>query len=158
MLTIRRELVDSIIAHAWASHPGMACGLVAGPCGSDRPERLVRMENAAHSPTFWEFDALEQFRAWRDMDERGEEPVVIYYSQNYPGAYPSKVTSAYASESQAHYVVVSTYRPGNAEFRSFRILDGRVAEEEVRIESLLRLLQSAFHVPAASAGATPWSF
>ena len=38
---------DAIVAHARRDHPDEACGVVAGPAGSDRPERLVQMLNAA---------------------------------------------------------------------------------------------------------------
>jgi proteasome lid subunit RPN8/RPN11 len=132
MLTIRQDIVDLIITHARVDHPGTACGLVAGPSGSDRPERFIPMRNAADSPTFWEFDTAEQWRVWKAMDERDEEPVVIYYSQNQPGAYPSKTTIAFAQE-PAHYVIVSTFGPEEAEFRSFQIADGRAVEEEIRV-------------------------
>ncbi len=45
MLTISRELADKIIAHARADHPDEACGVIAGPAGSDRPERFIAMDN-----------------------------------------------------------------------------------------------------------------
>ena len=41
-------------------------------------ERFIPMINAERSPTFYRFDSAEQFRVWRDMDDRDEEPVVIY--------------------------------------------------------------------------------
>ena len=41
MLSIRRELHDKIVAHARADHPDEACGVIAGPAGSDRPERFI---------------------------------------------------------------------------------------------------------------------
>ena len=47
MLVIRRDLVDEIVAHARAEHPHEACGLIAGPEGAERPERVIRMVNAA---------------------------------------------------------------------------------------------------------------
>jgi proteasome lid subunit RPN8/RPN11 len=91
------------------------------------------MLNAERSPTFYRFDSMEQFRVWREMDERGEEPVVIYHSHTATEAYPSRTDVSYASEPGAHYVVVSTRDPDEAEFRSFRIVDGTITEEEVRI-------------------------
>ncbi|HKR68949.1 MAG TPA: Mov34/MPN/PAD-1 family protein, partial [Streptosporangiaceae bacterium] len=53
MLTISRDLLDRVIAHARADHPDEACGVIAGPAGSDRPERFVAMTNAERSPTFY---------------------------------------------------------------------------------------------------------
>jgi [CysO sulfur-carrier protein]-S-L-cysteine hydrolase len=133
VLRIGSDLVDSIVAHARQDHPDEACGVIAGPAGSDRPERLVPMVNAERSPTFYRFDSLEQLAVWREMDERDEEPVVIYHSHPATEAYPSRTDVAYAGEPTAHYVVVSTRDPDQVELRSFRIVDGEVTEEEVQI-------------------------
>ncbi len=133
MLTISRALYDKIVAHARADHPDEACGVIAGPAGSGRPDRFIPMLNAERSPTFYRFDSTEQFQVWKEMDERDEEPVVIYHSHTATEAYPSRTDISYASEPGAHYVLVSTADPERAELRSFRIIDGVVTEEEVRI-------------------------
>jgi len=134
MLTISAELQSKIVAHARADHPDEACGVIAGPAGSDSPERFIPMLNAERSPTFYRFDSLEQLRVWREMDGRDEEPVVIYHSHTATEAYPSRTDISYASEPTAHYVLVTTRDPERAEFRSFRIVDGAVTEEEVVVE------------------------
>ncbi|GGK74331.1 peptidase [Planomonospora parontospora subsp. parontospora] len=135
MLTISQELVDKMIAHARADHPDEACGVIAGPEGSDTPARFVPMENAERSPTFYRFDSMEQLRVWREMDDRDEEPVVIYHSHTSTEAYPSRTDVSYASEPNAHYVLVSTREElgEEAEVRSYRIVEGVVTEEEVVI-------------------------
>ncbi len=132
MLILPGALRAAIIEHARKDHPDEACGVIAGPAGTDRPERFIPMANAERSPTFYRFDSVEQFRVWREMDERDEEPVVIYHSHTATEAYPSRTDIAYASEPGAHYVVVSTRDPDEIEFRSFRIAGGAVTEEEVR--------------------------
>jgi proteasome lid subunit RPN8/RPN11 len=133
VLTISRELHDQIVAHARADHPDEACGVVAGPEGTDRPERFIPMLNAARSPTFYEFDSMDLLRLYREMDDRDEVPVVIYHSHTATEAYPSRTDISYASEPEAHYVLVSTREPETAEFRSFRIVDGIVTEEPVEV-------------------------
>jgi proteasome lid subunit RPN8/RPN11 len=133
MLRIPRELHDKIVAHARRDHPDEACGVLAGPAGRDRPERFIPMTNAERSPTFYRFDSTEQFRVWRDMDERDEEPVVIYHSHTATQAYPSRTDITLAAEPGAHYVLVSTRDENEAEFRSFRIVDGQVTEEPVTV-------------------------
>ncbi len=133
MLTISRELRDKIVAHARADHPDEACGVLAGPSGSDRPERFIPMTNAQRSPTFYEFDSAEQFRVWREMDDNDEEPVVIYHSHTATPAYPSRTDISLASEPGAHYVLVSTRDEQETEFRSYRIVDGEVTEEPVTV-------------------------
>ena len=133
MLTLPAALRAAIVAHARADHPDEACGVIAGPAGSDLPERFIPMMNAERSPTFYRFDSLEQLRVWREMDDAGEEPVVIYHSHTATEAYPSRTDISYASEPGAHYVLVSTRDPDEVEFRSFRIVDGTVTEEDVSV-------------------------
>ncbi len=137
MLTIDQATSDAIVAHAKRDHPDEACGVVAGPEGSDRPQRFVPMTNAAGSPTFYEFDSMELFSLYKEMDARDEVPVVVYHSHTATEAYPSRTDIGLASEPDAHYVLVSTREHGNTdgavEFRSYRIADGEVTEEEVRV-------------------------
>ncbi|MGA8851011.1 MAG: M67 family metallopeptidase [Aeromicrobium sp.] len=138
MLTIDRAVHDAIVAHARRDHPDEACGVVAGPIGSDRPTRFVPMLNAAMSPTFYEFDSGDLLRLYREMDDNDEEPIVVYHSHTATEAYPSRTDIDLAGEPGAHYVLVST-RDGaevegvDADFRSFRIVDGEVTEEEVTV-------------------------
>ncbi|MFI0896697.1 Mov34/MPN/PAD-1 family protein [Streptomyces sp. NPDC020983] len=134
MLTITQELHDAIVAHARADHPDEACGIVAGPEGSGRPERFVPMLNAARSPTFYEFDSTDLLKLYREMDDRDEEPVIVYHSHTATEAYPSRTDISYANEPGAHYVLVSTAEEfSEPQFRSFRIVDGTVTEEPVKV-------------------------
>jgi proteasome lid subunit RPN8/RPN11 len=137
MLEIDAALAEQMVAHARADHPDEACGVIAGPAGSDRPTRFIPMVNSARSPTFYEFDSHDLLRLYREMDDLDEEPVVIYHSHTATEAYPSRTDVSYASEPYAHYVLVSTRETGTDdgpyELRSFRIVDGEVTEEEVRI-------------------------
>ena len=137
MLTIDSAIVDAIVAHARRDHPDEACGVVAGPEGSDRPERFIPMLNAARSPTFYEFDSGDLLRLYREMDDRDEEPVVIYHSHTATEAYPSRTDISLAQEPGAHYVLVSTREPDHTEVRSYRIVDGEVTEEEVTVVEAL---------------------
>ena len=137
MLVITQDLVDAIVAHAKKDHPDEACGVVAGAQGSDRPTRFIPMLNAAMSPTFYEFDSGDLLALYQDMDERDEEPVVVYHSHTATEAYPSRTDIGLASEPDAHYVLVSTREHGNAdgpvELRSYRITDGQAREEEISV-------------------------
>jgi proteasome lid subunit RPN8/RPN11 len=111
--------------------------VVAGPEGSDRPERFVPMVNAAGSPTFYEFDSHDLLVLYKEMDDRDEVPVVIYHSHTATEAYPSRTDIGLAMEPDAHYVLVSTREHGNSdgpvEFRSYKIVNGEVTEEEVSV-------------------------
>ena len=143
MLTLDQAIRDAIVAHARADHPDEACGIVAGPIGSDRAVRFVPMTNAERSPTFYRFDSQEQLRVWREMDDRDEEPVVIYHSHTATEAYPSRTDVALAQEPNAHYVLVSTRSSNDLEMRSYRIVDGTVTEEELRVVQALDIETTA---------------
>lgn len=107
--------------------------MIAGPEGSDSPERYIPMLNAARSPTFYEFDSGDLLRLYRDMDAKDEVPVVVYHSHTATDAYPSRTDVSYASEPDAHYVLVSTKDPDTHQFRSYRIVDGVITEEPVKV-------------------------
>ncbi len=132
-MTIDQATYDAIVAHAKRDHPDEACGIVAGPEGSDRPERFIEMINAAGSPTFYEFDSTDLLKLYREMDANDEVPVVINHSHTATEAYPSRTDVSYASEPDAHYVLVSTRDPDTDDLRSFRIVDGEITEERVDV-------------------------
>jgi len=130
---IRADLVEQMVAHARRDHPDEACGILAGPDGSDRPERFVPMENAERSPTFYRFDSMEQLRVYKEMDAADEVPVVVYHSHTATEPYPSRTDISLAQEPFAHYVLIGTRDPEQHELRSYRIVDGEVTEEEVQV-------------------------
>jgi proteasome lid subunit RPN8/RPN11 len=135
MLRISQALIDQMVAHSRQDHPDEACGVIAGPAGSDLPNRFIPMINAARSPTFYEFDSADLLRLYRELDSNEEDPVVIYHSHTATEAYPSRTDVAYASEPFAHYVLISTRETGTQdgpyEIRSYRIVDGVISEEEI---------------------------
>ena len=134
-LTISRAFVDAIIEQSRAEYPDECCGVILGPIGKGSPDRLKPMINAAHSPTFYEFDPKDLLALYREADHNDEEIVVIYHSHTETEAFPSRTDIAYAGEPGAHYVLVSSRKEiaPAIEFRSFRIIDGVVTEEEVSI-------------------------
>ena len=134
-LEISRRLVDAILEQSRVEYPDECCGVILGPVGSDKALRLKPMINAAHSPTFYEFDPKDLLALYREVDDNDEEIVVIYHSHTETEARPSRTDIAYAGEPGAHYVLVSSREEiaPAIEFRSFRIIDGVVTEEEVSI-------------------------
>ncbi len=133
MLVIPQKLIESMVAHARKEHPIEACGIIAGAEGSNTPARFIPMRNAAHATDFFQFDSRQQLQVWKDMDARGEQPIVIYHSHTSSVAYPSREDIEHATEPQAHYVIISTDHSLHSEaVRSFRIVNGMVTEERIR--------------------------
>lgn len=174
VLVIRADLVEAVMAHAREEHPHEACGMIAGPEGAERPERLIRMRNAAKptgdesvdaeeralrpvvlsgdhaeyqgeqrtSKEYYVYDGKERLRVENEIDARDEWSVVNYHSHTRSPAYPSQVDIDYGSgplsDPRIHYVIVSTREDATPtvaglEFRSFHIVDGVVAEEDVEV-------------------------
>jgi proteasome lid subunit RPN8/RPN11 len=134
-LKISQAHVNAMLAQSRAEYPDEACGVILGPQGKDQARRLKPMINAANSPTFYEFDPKDLLSLYREIDDNDEEIVVIYHSHTETEAYPSRTDIAYAGEPGAHYVLISTREEiaPATEFRSYRIIDGVVTEEEVSI-------------------------
>lgn len=134
-IEISRNFVDAILEQSRAEYPDEACGVILGPVGSGKALRIKAMINAAHSPTFYEFDPKDLLALYREIDDLDEEIVVIYHSHTDTEAHPSRTDIAYAGEPGAHYVLVSTREEiaPQTEFRSYRIIDGVATEESVVI-------------------------
>jgi proteasome lid subunit RPN8/RPN11 len=134
-LEIPRTMVKAILEQSRTEYPDECCGVILGPVGSGKALRHKPMINAAHSPTFYEFDPKDLLKLYREVDDNDEEIVVIYHSHTETEAYPSRTDIAYAGEPGAHYVLVSTRKEiaTTPEFRSYRIVDGVVTEEPVTI-------------------------
>lgn len=134
-LRITTAHVEAILEQSRAEYPDECCGVILGPEGSDSAQVLKPMVNAAHSPTFYEFDSKDLLALYREVEDNSQEIVVVYHSHTETEAYPSRTDISYASEPGAHYVLVSTRKeiaPEN-EFRSYRIIAGVVTEEDVEI-------------------------
>src|SRR4051812_14099487 len=105
--------------------------MVAGVAG--RAVAVIEMTNTARSPTFYEMDSMEVLRTLRAMDDADQELLAIYHSHTATEAYPSRTDIAIAGFPEAHYILVSTREASSVEFRSYRIVDGTVTEEDVEV-------------------------
>jgi [CysO sulfur-carrier protein]-S-L-cysteine hydrolase len=144
VLTLTAALVDEMIAHAREQHPIEACGVIAGPAASDRPTRLLRMRNTLESTTAFQFDPTEQMAAYRQMDARGEDPIVIYHSHTASPAYPSGTDTRLALNRDACYAIISTADPEQPEIRFWRLTGPDVfpwSEEGAMVEDTARRWQ-----------------
>ncbi len=133
MLTIHSRLVNAMITQALNYHPTETCGIIAGPTGSNLPLRFIPMHNEAPSEAFFKFDPQRQLHIWKEMKERGEAPIVIFYSHTHSQAYPNHADVESAIDPQSHYVIIPTESLQSDEIRSFRIIDQIVIEERIRI-------------------------
>jgi proteasome lid subunit RPN8/RPN11 len=125
-LTLPREMIDTIVAHARAEAPNECCGIIGGADGEAK--KLVKATNAEHSPYRYNIDSRELLQIYRELDEHGWEIFVIYHSHTHTPAYPSPTDLRLAGYPDAYYLLVSlAQEPPNV--RAYRIRDGAVTEE-----------------------------
>ena len=132
MITLERRFHDQIVQQAIDELPNEACGLIAARDGA--PVRLYRMRNADESPTTYRLDPKEQLQTFDEIEDEGLDLFAIYHSHTHTEAYPSPTDRRQAFYPEAYYLLVSLAERDNPVLRGFRILDGEVTEEEVRIE------------------------
>ena len=131
MLTLDRSYVDEMIAHAREDVPNECCGIIAADDGT--ATKLYRAVNAEASPYRYNVDPKDLLRIYRDLDDRGWDVMVIYHSHTHTEAYPSPTDTRLAAWPDAYYVIVSLEDEANPVVRAFRIMDGEVTEEELKI-------------------------
>jgi proteasome lid subunit RPN8/RPN11 len=125
-------MVDAIVAHARRDHPDECCGVVAGRDGV--ATRMFEMENAERSPTGFTFDSAEWLKVYREIDDADEDLLVVYHSHTATEAYPSRTDIRWSVNTPgASWLLVSTREASYDEVRSYRIVDGEVSEEEIKV-------------------------
>ena len=129
MIEITQAHRDEIIAHAREDAPNECCGLLFGK--DTLAERLQRMENVEHSPLNYRVDSRQLFEAFDAMDRIGLELIGIYHSHTHSPALPSRTDISLAGYPDAHYLIVSLAEPERPDLRAFKIVNGKVTEEEV---------------------------
>lgn len=131
MLKISEGIVAAIMAHGRREMPNEACGyLAADPDGVVR--RHFELSNLDRAPDHFSMDPAEQFAAIRRMREERLQTAAVYHSHPETPARPSEEDIRLALDPTMLYVIVSLLPAPNA-VRGFRINQGEVQEEEIRI-------------------------
>jgi proteasome lid subunit RPN8/RPN11 len=132
VFVLERKYAEDIIAQAREEAPNECCGVLGGRDG--RVEKLFRAVNAEKSPYRYNVDPHDLLRIHRECDTKGWDFLAIYHSHPHTEAYPSPTDVRLAAWPESTYIIVSLADPENPILRAFRIQDGRVSEEEIRIE------------------------
>lgn len=95
--------------------------------------RIYRARNAQRSPASYSLDPEEQYRIFRDIEDRGLELVGIYHSHPSSPATPSDTDIEQAYYPEVSYVLISLADPDEPQVRAFRITEEGVAEEDMLV-------------------------
>lgn len=134
VLRLTASSYAQMIAHAYDGLPLEACGLLAGPPAPANADGLVARfyptANAAGSSKVYTVDPKQHLHAELDAEDRGMEIIGVMHSHTHTDPYPSPTDVAQAPDPAWHYVIVSL-RDNAPMLRSYRIVDGTIAEEQV---------------------------
>lgn len=132
MLILPKDARDKITNQCIKEFPNEACGILAGKDG--KAEKVYEMANTDKTAATFFMDAKEQLKAMKDIRTLGLEMVGIYHSHVASPAYPSSHDVEMAFYPEASYVIVSLKDKTNPEVKSFKIKEGKIEEEEVKIK------------------------
>lgn len=133
VLRLAPDVYKQMVAGAYDALPEEACGLLAARPGTDKAVRFYPATNVAASARVYTVDPRDHLRADRDAEAAGLEIFGVFHSHTHTDAYPSPTDVAQAPDPTWHYVIVSL-RAEAPVVRSFRIVDGNIAEESVVLE------------------------
>ena len=122
--------LGAMVAHCLIAYPAEGCGLLVGLPGAEEVVRCVPTRNVAGSAVLYAVDPRDHLRADREAEGEGLAIVGVFHSHTHTDPYPSPTDVAQAPDPTWHYVLVSL-RHELASIRSYRIVDGRIDEEEV---------------------------
>jgi proteasome lid subunit RPN8/RPN11 len=132
MLVLKKEFFDTIVSQCLREFPDEACGIFAGKGG--KVIKVFESANVDKSPSSYLMEPKEQLKIMKEIRNSGLEMVGIYHSHVASEAYPSSHDLELAFYPEASYVILSLKDKRSPRVRSFKIVDGRITEEKVKIE------------------------
>lgn len=132
MLILKRDDRDKIIRQCVKEFPNEACGILSGRNG--KVEKVYEMTNTDKSAATFFMDAKEQLKVTKEIRDSGLEMAGIYHSHVASGAYPSNHDVEMAFYPESSYVIISLIDKNKPDIKSFKINEGRITEEEIKVE------------------------
>ncbi|HXF74247.1 MAG TPA: M67 family metallopeptidase [Actinomycetota bacterium] len=124
-------LYKEIVEHGLREFPNEACGLLAGRDG--QAVRFYPMRNADASPATYRLDPREQLQVFEELEREGLELFGIVHSHTHSEPYPSETDRRQAFYPESLYLILGLADRERPVLRAFRIVEGEVTEEELRI-------------------------
>ena len=130
MISIKKDALDKIIAHAKKDLPNEACGYLAG--NDDVLLLSYQLTNVDHSPEHFSFDPSEQFQAVKDARNKELQILANYHSHPVTPARPSQEDIRLAYDPEIRYIIISLAE-AEPVIRAFRIINGSATNEDLII-------------------------
>lgn len=131
-MIINEKDLNEIFEHVKNEHPKEACGILAGK--ENKITRVYNMKNTSDNPaTCYFMDSKEQLKVFKEIRQENLEMLAIYHSHTNTAAYPSKMDIDLAFYPDAFYVIISLADFEDPEIKFFKITDGNIIEEDIKI-------------------------
>lgn len=129
MLSIPKEILELVVAHAQEGFPLEVCGILGG--NGDAVSSHHPMTNTDASNDHFMMDPKEQFAVVKALRAKGEEMLVIYHSHPESPARPSAEDIRLALTPNVCHLIVSLQDRNNPVAKAFRIDTGVVETVEL---------------------------
>jgi proteasome lid subunit RPN8/RPN11 len=136
LIILQRQDYKKIVRQALEQLPVEACGLLGGTIdenGNSVVKGIYPLTNMDNSPEHFSMDPKEQFAAVKDMRKQGWSMLGNYHSHPASPARPSAEDKRLAFDPKVSYFIISLLEREQPVLKSFRIQQGLVAEEEIKI-------------------------
>lgn len=131
MLYLTKSQAEELWSHLYAELPNEACGILAGK--GERVHRVYKMDNVDKSPVSFFMEPRQQLAVMKEIRNLGLEFIGIYHTHPNTSPYPSAKDLELAFYPDVSYVIISGKDKVESRIRSFKIKDGKIAEEKVYI-------------------------
>ena len=131
-LHLAQSHLAEVIADCSGTYPEEGCGLLAGDPATGTVTAVHPTVNLAASARLYEVDPGEYLRIDRAAEADGRAVIGVFHSHTNTDPYPSPTDVAQAPDPAWHYVVVSL-RDEVASVCSYRIVDGLITREAIRV-------------------------
>jgi proteasome lid subunit RPN8/RPN11 len=136
LIILQKQDYKKIVRQALEQLPVEACGLLGGTIdenGNSVVKGIYPLTNMDNSPEHFSMDPKEQFAAVKDMRKQGWSMLGNYHSHPASPARPSAEDKRLAFDPKVSYFIISLLEREQPVLKSFRIQQGLVAEEEIKI-------------------------
>jgi proteasome lid subunit RPN8/RPN11 len=105
MITLSRDILESITRHGEKDAPCEACGYIAGSSGTG--VETIALPNADKSPEHFSFYPQDQFAALRSAREKGLRLIAVYHTHPLSPARMSREDLRLANDPDIVYAIYS---------------------------------------------------
>ncbi len=131
MLYLTKKQASELIEHSKEDFPNEVCGILGGR--EEKVEKVYKMINKDKSKETFFMEPQQQLKVMKEIRASGLDFIGIYHSHPHTRAYPSAHDVELAYYPEVSYAIISLKDKDRPCIHSFKIVDGKIKEEEVKI-------------------------